>query len=282
MGTHFPLGVESQWYSIRNSVAAILFRTVATVFTTLLELTQKMVGIVVFWQQKSSKSKLNLPPGPKAYPVIGSLPSLGRNPHQIVAEMTQKYGPIVFFKLGSQPAVVTHDPDVVNLIMHDPVFTSRPQTVCGHFLTYGSRDLVTTPPDDRWRALRKICVMELLSNKRVEGFEGLRQEEVAELVTSVKTVGQSGRLEVEIRGMVERYNMNILTGMMLGKKYFGTLYDASHAGGGGGHNVDDNNSEVTRLLMDGFRYFGVFNISDFIPWLAPLDLQGHLRNAKKV
>lgn len=88
MGMHFTLGVESQWYSIRNLVAAILFRTVATVFTMLLELAQKMVGIVVFWQQKSSKSKLNLPPGPKAYPVIGSLPLLGRNPHQTVVEMT--------------------------------------------------------------------------------------------------------------------------------------------------------------------------------------------------
>ena len=118
MGKHFTLGVESQWYSIRHLVAAILFRTVVMVFTTLFELTQKMVGIVVFWQQKSSKSKLNLPHGPKAYPVISSLPSLGRNPHQTVAEMTQKYGPLVFLKLRSQPTVVTHDPDVVNFIQH--------------------------------------------------------------------------------------------------------------------------------------------------------------------
>ena len=282
MGTHLTVGAECQWYSIRNLVAASLFRAVATVFSTLLELIQKMVGIVVFWQQKSLKSKLNLPPGPKAYPVIGSLPSLGRNPHQTVAEMTRKYGPLMFLKLGSQPTVVTHDPDVVNLIMNDQVFSSRPQTVCGHFLTYGGRDFVTTPPDNRWRALRKICVMELLSNKCVEAFAGLRQKEVAELVTSVETAGESGRLEVEIRGMVERYNMNILTGMILSKKYFGTHHDAAHAGGGGGHNVDDNNSEVAHLLMESFRYFGVFNISDFIPWLAPLDLQGHLRNAKKV
>ena len=282
MGLHFKLGVESQWYCIRNSVVAIWFRTVSTVFTTLLELTQKMVGIVVFWQQKSSNSKLNLPPGPKAYPVIGNLLSLGRNPHQTVSEITQKYGPLVYLRLGSQPTVVTHDPDIVNLIMHDHVFTSRPQTVCGHFLTYGSRDFVTTPPDDRWRALRKICVMELLSNKRMEGFAGLRQNEVAELVTSVEMVGKSGRLEVEIRGMVERFTMNILTGMILGMKYFGTHHDAAHAAAGGGHSVDDNNSEVMHLFMDSFRYFGVFNISDFIPWLAPLDLQGHLRNAKKV
>jgi hypothetical protein len=283
MGLHFTLGLESQWYSTRNWVAAILYRTVATVFIMLLELGQKMLGIVVYWEQNSSKSKLNLPPGPKAYPVIGSLPSLGPNPHQTVAELTQKYGPLVFLKLGTLPAVVTHDPDVVTSIMHDQVFQSRPQTVCGHFLTYGGRDFVMAPPGDRWRALRKICVMELLSNKRMEAFAGLRQAEVAALVTSVETVGESGRLAVEIRGMVEKYSMNILTGMVLGKKYFGTHHDATHAaGGGGGHNVDDNNSEVARLLMDSFHYFGVFNISDFIPWLAPLDLQGHLRNAKKV
>jgi hypothetical protein len=43
----------------------------------LLELGQKMLGIVVFWEQNSSNSELNLPPGPTPDPVIGSLPSLG-------------------------------------------------------------------------------------------------------------------------------------------------------------------------------------------------------------
>ena len=282
MGLHCTLGLENQRYSIRNSVAAMLYRTVATVFITLLELGHKMLGIVVFWKQNSSKSKLNLPPGPKPWPVIGSLPLLGPNPQQTVAELTRKYGPVVFLKLGTLPVLVTHDPDVINSIMHDQVFQSRPQTVCGHFLTYGGRDFVMAPPGDRWRALRKICVMELLSHKRMEAFAGLRQEEVAELVTSVETVGESGHREVEIRGMVEKYNMNILTGMILGKKYFGTHHDATHAGSGGGHNVDDNNSEVARLLMDSFQYFGAFNISDFLPWLAPLDLQGNMRHSRKV
>jgi hypothetical protein len=77
MGLHFTLGLDSQWYSTRNWVAAILYRTVAMVFIMLLELGQKMLGITVFWEQNSANSELNLPPGPKPDPVIGSLPSLG-------------------------------------------------------------------------------------------------------------------------------------------------------------------------------------------------------------
>jgi hypothetical protein len=65
--------------------------------------------------------------------------------------------------------------------------------------------------------------------------------------------------------------MNILTDMILGKKYFGTKA-ASQA----------DNDNVMHLLMASFHFFGELNIGDFIPWLAPLDLQGYKRQMKKV
>ena len=78
-------------------------------------------------------------------------------------------------------------------------------------------------------------------------------------------------MEVDVRQKIESFAMNVMTDMVLGKKYFGT------------HLADqDENNEVLRLLMDSFQFFGVLNIGDFIKWLAPLDLQGYKRKMKKV
>lgn len=126
------------------------------------------------------------------------------------------------------------------------------------------------PPGDHWRALRKICVMELLSNKRVDSFAPRREEEAIEMLDAVLETSKKG-LEVDVKHKIENFAMNILTDMVLGKKYFGT------------HSADrDDNQEVMRLLMDSFELFVIMNIGDYIPWLAPLDLQGYQKKMKWV
>lgn len=225
--------------------------------------------------------KLNLPPGPKPLPIIGNLHQLGPIPHQTVAELTRTYGPIVFLKLGSRPVVISSDPKILTDIMkvQDHVFSSRPDTICGKTLTYEMHDFIMAPYGDHWRAMRRICVQELLSSRSLDTFAATRQEEVVHLVRAVWDQSGSsphcdqGRegVEVDLRHKIESFAMNVMTDMVLGKKYFGT-----HLA-----NQDENN-EVLRLLMDSFQFFGVLNIGDFIKWLAPLDLQGYKRKLKKV
>lgn len=228
--------------------------------------------VVAAVYRKSRQPKFNYPPGPKPWPIVGNLFDLGPEPHRTVAEFTQKYGPIVFLRLGKLPAVITSDPEILNEIMkvQDNVFCSRPQTICGQYLTYGLHDFIMAPPGDHWRALRKICVMELLSNKRVESFAPQREEEAIEMLNAVSKTSNKG-LEVDVKHKIEDFAMNILTDMILGKKYFGT------------HSADqDDNQEVMRLLMDSFELFVIMNIGDYIPWLAPLDLQGYQKKMKWV
>lgn len=223
--------------------------------------------------------KLNLPPGPKPLPIIGNLHQLGPVPHRTVAELTRTYGPIVFLKLGSRPVVISSDPKIITDIMkvQDHVFSSRPDTICGKALTYEMHDFIMAPYGDHWRAMRRICVQELLSNRSLETFAATRQEEVVHLVRAVWDQSRSNcdrgqnSVEVDVRQKIESFAMNVMTDMVLGKKYFGT------------HLADqDENNEVLRLLMDSFQFFGVLNIGDFIKWLAPLDLQGYKRKMKKV
>lgn len=110
--------------------------------------------------------------------------------------------------------------------------------------------------------MRRICVLQLLSSKWLESFAPTRHEESRLLVQAVRTLSRDHK-EVDLRSKIETFAMNIITDMILVKKYFGT-----QAAG------QDDNDQVMHLIMASFQFFGVLNIGDFIPWLAPLDLQG--------
>lgn len=251
------------WTMIPQLLFALSWRSlvlVAFAFLTLMKLLYRQEG------------SLNLPPGPKPWPIVGNLLQLGPVPHKTVAELTKTYGPIVFLRFGSRPAVITSDPAIINDIMkvQDVVFSSRPQTICAKHLTYDLHDFIMAPYGDHWRAMRRICVLQLLSPKRLASFASTRQEEACALVEAVRDSSRECK-EVDLRSKIECFAMNIITDMILGKKYFGT-----RAAG------QDDNDQVLHLLMESFQFFGVLNVGDFIPWLAPLDLQGYQRKMKKV
>ena len=52
------------------------------------------------------RRKLNLPPGPKPWPIIGNLNLIGPLPHRSIHELSLKYGPIMQLRFGSFPVVV--------------------------------------------------------------------------------------------------------------------------------------------------------------------------------
>lgn len=92
-------------------------------------------------------------------------------------------------KLGEVPTLVVSSPEAAKEIMksHDITFSTRPLTVVNRILTYGGKDLIFAPYGDYWRQLRKICVLELLSPKRVRAFQSIREEEVMNLIRSISS-----------------------------------------------------------------------------------------------
>lgn len=59
-----------------------------------------------------------LPPGPKGVPFLGYLPFLTTElPHQHLAELSQKFGQLVHFQLGSTPAVLVASPAMMEVLM---------------------------------------------------------------------------------------------------------------------------------------------------------------------
>ena len=58
------------------------------------------------------KNKL-MPPGPPCLPVVGSLPFLGWNGQKSFKGLSDKYGPIIYLKIGRYWTVVLNNYDVV-------------------------------------------------------------------------------------------------------------------------------------------------------------------------
>ena len=52
-------------------------------------------------------------------------------------------------------------------------------------LSYNYSDLAFSPYGEYWREIRKLCVLELFSVKRVKSFRFVREDEVDSLMDSI-------------------------------------------------------------------------------------------------
>ncbi|KAL5735738.1 hypothetical protein ACOSQ2_030526 [Xanthoceras sorbifolium] len=139
-------------------------------------------------RSKTSERSLNLPPGPWKLPIIGNLHQL-TNPliHRQLRDLAMKYGPLMHLQLGELSTVVVSSPKYAEEVMktHDVIFASRPVLLSTKILDYDSTSISFSPYGSYWRQLRKICVQELLTMKRVQSFRPIREEEVSNLITSI-------------------------------------------------------------------------------------------------
>ncbi|KAH9667502.1 Flavonoid 3-monooxygenase [Citrus sinensis] len=226
--------------------------------------------IVLFLFRRQFSRKLNLPPGPRPWPLIGNLNLIGPLPHVSIHSLSQKYGPLMHLKYGLSPVVVGSSAEVAELLLktHDISFASRPALLAGKYTTYNYSAMSTAPYGPYWRQARKICLMELLSAKRLDQFEYIRVEErnafLSELFKSAST-------PVHLKDRLYTLNLTLICRMVLGKRYT--------------DEAEKNTvtpKDFTEMIEELFLLIGILDIGDSIPWLASFDLQGHVKRMKDV
>lgn len=214
--------------------------------------------------------KKQLPPGPPRWPIIGNLLQLGQLPHRDLAGFCNKYGPLVYLRLGRVDAITTNDPAIIReiLLQQDDVFASRPRTLAAVHLAYNCGDVALAPLGPRWKRMRRICMEHLLTTKRLESFAKGRAEEAQHLVQDV--MDQCGG-PINMREVLGGFSMNNVTRMLLGKQYFG----AGTAG-------PEEAMEFMHITHELFWLLGVIYLGDYLPFWRWFDPQGCEKKMRQV
>ncbi|KAF3677423.1 Cytochrome P450 71A6 [Capsicum annuum] len=155
--------------------------------------------------------------------------------------------------LGSKPVFVASSAEAARDIMktHDLEWSSRPKSIMADRLLYGSKDVAFSPYGEYWRQIRSIVVLHMLSNKRVQSYRHVREEETSNMIEKVKQMCDSSSSAIDLRDLFCRMTNNIINRVALGRKY------------------NEGESEIdAKATLDKFvELIGTIDVGDYIPWL---------------
>ncbi|TYI75588.1 hypothetical protein E1A91_D06G016300v1 [Gossypium mustelinum] len=210
--------------------------------------------------------------------IIGHLRLLGGSqpPHISLANMADKYGRIFSIKLGVHRALVVSNWEIAKecLTINDKAFASRPMLACSEIMGYNGAMIGFAPYGPYWRQVRKIVIIELLSNHRLELLKPLRESEIKTSLQQLyqlwnkKKSTNSDKVLVEMKGWFKEVTLNVIMRMIVGKR----LPNSSEGG---------ENLKRKKYLDDFFELSGKFLISDALPFLRWLDIGGDMKCMKK-
>lgn len=191
------------------------------------------------------------PPGPPKLPLLGHLHLIGSLPHRSLRELSRNYGPIMLLKLGSVPTIVISSAAAGREVLqvHDLACCSRPCLAASARFSYNFLDIGLSPYSDHWREVRKFCVLELFSARRVQSFQLIREEEVSLLLKSISQSASSA-IPVDLSEISYTLTANITTRIAFGKSFRGDELD---------------NGNFHQVIRRAIAALGSFSMTDFFP-----------------
>ncbi|CAI9787561.1 unnamed protein product [Fraxinus pennsylvanica] len=209
-----------------------------------------------------------LPPSPLALPIIGHLHLLAPIPHQALAKLSQRYGPLIHIFLGSVPCVVASSPEMAKdfLKAYESSYSNRPHSFATDYLTYGSQDFSFAPYGPYWKFMKKLCMSELLGDQTLELLLPVRRSEMRRFIEFLSRKASAGK-STDIGGELIRLTNNVISRMIMSER---CSEDEDEAG------------DVRKLVQEIAELTGRFNLMDFIWYCKNLDLQGFGKRLKEV
>ncbi|XP_026415744.1 cytochrome P450 93A3-like [Papaver somniferum] len=218
----------------------------------------------------TSKNRVGcrLPPSPIGLPIIGHMHLIDIVPYRSFHKLAIRYGPLIHLRLGSVPCIIVSSPELAKecLMTNELTFDSRPVTVAIDYLTYNSAGFAFTHFGTVWSFMKKVLMSELLGGQALKKHGHIRRDEIQNLVQLLLKKSIHGET-VNVSEELMKLSNNIITQMMLGKKYS----DSKERG-----------EEVRSLVREVTEIFGQFNVSDSFGFLRNLDLQGFLKKSTDI
>ncbi|KAK7252861.1 hypothetical protein RIF29_37106 [Crotalaria pallida] len=215
-----------------------------------------------------------------AWPIIGHMHLFGRQQltHKTLGTMADKHGPIFTITLGSYKVLVLSSWEMVKecFTVHDKAFSTRPCLAASKLMGYNCAMFGFTPYGSYWRKMRKLATVELLSNHRLEQLRNTRESELDGAVRVIYKLwcregSPKGGVLVDMKQLFGDLTHNIALRMVGGKPYYGDGEDYA----------EGEARRFKKAMRDCACLFGVFVLSDAIPFLGWLDIYGYEKAMKR-
>ncbi|XP_047309083.1 tyrosine N-monooxygenase-like [Impatiens glandulifera] len=225
-------------------------------------------------------SKACLPPGPKPWPIIGSLFIMMRNKPNFsrwVHDTMSKMGCEIFcIRIGSVHVIVVTSPEIACefLKKQDAIFVSRPTFLSAEIVSDGFCTAISTPFNDQWKKMRRVFVSNILSSATLHWMHDKRAEEADHLVRYVYNLIKSNDGIVNVRVVAQHFCGNMMRNMVFSKRFFGK----GNENGGPGPEEEEHMAGIFTILKCSFN----FCISDYFPFLRRrIDLDGNEKRTRQ-
>ncbi|KAL6206335.1 hypothetical protein ACLB2K_023583 [Fragaria x ananassa] len=143
-------------------------------------------------RSRSSYTALNAAPGEFHQPLASALDAAPGELHQPSVAVGVFETPAMVrmapTRFGSVPVLVVSSAETVGEVLktNGLVFSSRPKLIVFKKLLYDHRDVSAAPYGDYWRQMKSVFVLHLLSNKRVQSFRGVGEEETKLMLRKIE------------------------------------------------------------------------------------------------
>ncbi|PRQ27789.1 putative oxidoreductase [Rosa chinensis] len=133
---------------------------------------------IIFLFLKNNLQRINkrFPPSP------GLCLPIKKPLYRTLAELSDKYGPILYVRYGSRPVILVSSPSAAEecFTKHDVAFANRPKLLAGKYLGYNYTTISWASYGSHWHNLRRIASVKLLSSNSLQMFHGICADEIWE------------------------------------------------------------------------------------------------------
>uniref|UniRef100_A0A453QFH1 Flavonoid 3',5'-hydroxylase n=1 Tax=Aegilops tauschii subsp. strangulata TaxID=200361 RepID=A0A453QFH1_AEGTS len=198
-----------------------------------------------------------------------TLSFVGPAPCTGLAALARKYGSIMYLRMGTCGVVVASSPSAARTFLKalDAWLANRPAVASAVDITYGRQNRVFADYGPKWKLMRKLSSVHLLGARAVANWAGVRRDEAGRSLLGMAEAAEAGRAVVVPEVLVCAL-ANIVGQITVSKRVF----DAQ----------GDESSSYKEMIVSLLTGTGMFNISDFVPALSWLDLQGVQARLRRV
>uniref|UniRef100_A0A1I8J369 Cytochrome n=2 Tax=Macrostomum lignano TaxID=282301 RepID=A0A1I8J369_9PLAT len=176
------------------------------------------VALLLRAVRRRKKSEPPLPPGPRGWPVLGSLPSMDpTRMHESIARLCDQYGPLISYRLGAQRFVIVNDLAMADEMLQDENYTGRCQAAIFQRQSGGCGLLFSEGP--LWKMHRRLALRTLRDfGFARDGSAKLIDSQTDDILADLREASESGSPVKVLDTFSEASNAVIAT-LTLGRQF---------------------------------------------------------------